>query len=409
MGNFAIPVVVSGVSRYDGSSVPVSLSCRASHFRQCGVHLMGDQVTIRNLERLLAPRSVALVGASPRGRQRRRHRGAQSAARRIRRPDLARQSQSQVDRRRCLLCFAGRPAGGARSRGGRDAAADRSRRHRASRRAGRACRGGHHRRPRQAAPPIRCSMRRVRTACASRDRTASGCCFPASASTPASPIARPRPAISPSSRSRARSSRRSSTGRPSAASACRTSSRSGDMADADFGDFLDYLAGDRTSRAILIYMEQMTAAPKFVSAARRAARAKPVIVLKSGRNADGRQGGHVAHRRAGGLGRRLQRRLPARRRAARARVAATVRCRGDPVGRTRARRRPADDPHERRRRRRARGGSRWPTSTGRSPSSEPSTIAKLERASCRRRGRAAIPSTSSAMPARSVTRTPCAR
>ena len=59
----------------------------------------------------------------------------------------------------------------------------------------------------------------------------------------------------------------------------------GDMADADFGDFLDYLAGDRTSRAILMYMEQMTAAPKFVSAARRAARAKPVIILKAGRNA----------------------------------------------------------------------------------------------------------------------------
>jgi acetyltransferase len=59
----------------------------------------------------------------------------------------------------------------------------------------------------------------------------------------------------------------------------------GDMIDADFGDFLDYLAGDTTSRAILIYMEQMTAAPKFVSAARRAARAKPVIVLKAGRNA----------------------------------------------------------------------------------------------------------------------------
>lgn len=59
----------------------------------------------------------------------------------------------------------------------------------------------------------------------------------------------------------------------------------GDMADADFGDFLDYLAGDPTSRAILLYMEQMTAAPKFLSAARRASRAKPVIVLKAGRNA----------------------------------------------------------------------------------------------------------------------------
>ena len=59
----------------------------------------------------------------------------------------------------------------------------------------------------------------------------------------------------------------------------------GDMADVDFGDLLDYLAGDTTSRAILIYMEQMTAAPKFISAARRASRAKPVIILKAGRNA----------------------------------------------------------------------------------------------------------------------------
>lgn len=58
----------------------------------------------------------------------------------------------------------------------------------------------------------------------------------------------------------------------------------GDMADVDFGDLLDYLAGDISSRAILIYMEQMTAAAKFVSAARRASRAKPVIVLKPGRN-----------------------------------------------------------------------------------------------------------------------------
>jgi acetyltransferase len=59
----------------------------------------------------------------------------------------------------------------------------------------------------------------------------------------------------------------------------------GDMADADFGDFLDYLAGDTQSRALLLYMEQLTQAPKFLSAARRAARAKPVIVLKAGRNA----------------------------------------------------------------------------------------------------------------------------
>ena len=61
----------------------------------------------------------------------------------------------------------------------------------------------------------------------------------------------------------------------------------GDMADVDFGDMLDYLAGDVESRAILVYMEALTNARKFMSAARRAARAKPVIVIKSGRHAAG--------------------------------------------------------------------------------------------------------------------------
>ena len=61
----------------------------------------------------------------------------------------------------------------------------------------------------------------------------------------------------------------------------------GDMADVDFGDLLDYLAGDTQSRAILIYMEALTNAPKFISAARRAARAKPVIVVKGGRHEAG--------------------------------------------------------------------------------------------------------------------------
>ena len=61
----------------------------------------------------------------------------------------------------------------------------------------------------------------------------------------------------------------------------------GDMTDIDFGDLLDYLAGDTQSRAILIYMEALTDAPKFISAARRAARAKPVIVVKAGRQEAG--------------------------------------------------------------------------------------------------------------------------
>ncbi len=59
----------------------------------------------------------------------------------------------------------------------------------------------------------------------------------------------------------------------------------GDMADVDFGDMLDYLAGDTQSRAILLYVEAITHAEKFMSAARRAARVKPVIAIKAGRNA----------------------------------------------------------------------------------------------------------------------------
>lgn len=59
----------------------------------------------------------------------------------------------------------------------------------------------------------------------------------------------------------------------------------GDMADVDVGDMLDYLAGDGMARAILIYMETITNPRKFLSAARSAARAKPVVVIKAGRQA----------------------------------------------------------------------------------------------------------------------------
>lgn len=58
----------------------------------------------------------------------------------------------------------------------------------------------------------------------------------------------------------------------------------GDMADVDFGDMLDYLAGDPQTRAILLYVESISQARKFMSAGRAAARSKPVIVIKSGRS-----------------------------------------------------------------------------------------------------------------------------
>ncbi len=57
----------------------------------------------------------------------------------------------------------------------------------------------------------------------------------------------------------------------------------GEMADIDFGDMLDYLAGDPTTHSILLYVEAVTNARKFMSAARIAARSKPVIVIKAGR------------------------------------------------------------------------------------------------------------------------------
>ncbi len=59
----------------------------------------------------------------------------------------------------------------------------------------------------------------------------------------------------------------------------------GDMTDVDFGDMLDYLANDPKTHSILLYIETITQARKFMSAARAAARLKPVIAIKAGRHA----------------------------------------------------------------------------------------------------------------------------
>ncbi|MFC4728017.1 GNAT family N-acetyltransferase [Coralloluteibacterium thermophilus] len=61
----------------------------------------------------------------------------------------------------------------------------------------------------------------------------------------------------------------------------------GDMADVDIGELLDHFATDPTTRAILLYMETVGEPRRFMSAARAAARAKPVIVVKAGRHAAG--------------------------------------------------------------------------------------------------------------------------
>ena len=56
----------------------------------------------------------------------------------------------------------------------------------------------------------------------------------------------------------------------------------GEHADVDFGDMLDYLASDAKTRAILLYAQSFQSGRKFMSAARAAARNKPVIVVKAG-------------------------------------------------------------------------------------------------------------------------------
>jgi acetyltransferase len=61
----------------------------------------------------------------------------------------------------------------------------------------------------------------------------------------------------------------------------------GDQVDVDLSDCLDYFALDRATRAILLYVESVKDARKFMSAARAAARAKPVVVVKSGRHVQG--------------------------------------------------------------------------------------------------------------------------
>jgi acetyltransferase len=57
----------------------------------------------------------------------------------------------------------------------------------------------------------------------------------------------------------------------------------GNMDELDFGDVLDYLGSDPDTSAILLYIESIHQNRTFMSAARAAARNKPVLAIKSGR------------------------------------------------------------------------------------------------------------------------------
>ncbi|MCW4046834.1 MAG: GNAT family N-acetyltransferase [Candidatus Bathyarchaeota archaeon] len=57
----------------------------------------------------------------------------------------------------------------------------------------------------------------------------------------------------------------------------------GSMIDVDFGDLIDYFGTDPQTKSILMYVEGITEARKFMSAARHFARTKPIIVVKAGK------------------------------------------------------------------------------------------------------------------------------
>jgi acetyltransferase len=61
----------------------------------------------------------------------------------------------------------------------------------------------------------------------------------------------------------------------------------GGSADIDFGEIVDYLMYDPRTEHILLYVEGVRDARRFVGALRAAARAKPVIVIKAGRHPTG--------------------------------------------------------------------------------------------------------------------------
>ncbi len=63
----------------------------------------------------------------------------------------------------------------------------------------------------------------------------------------------------------------------------------GSMIDVDFGDLIDYFGTDPKTKSILMYIEGITDARKFMSAARHFARTKPIIVVKAGKFSESAQ------------------------------------------------------------------------------------------------------------------------
>lgn len=72
----------------------------------------------------------------------------------------------------------------------------------------------------------------------------------------------------------------------------------GNMVDVDFADLIDYLADDEQTQAIVLYVEAVERARAFLSAARAVTRRKPIIAYKAGRS---RQSAEAAASHTGAL------------------------------------------------------------------------------------------------------------
>jgi acetyltransferase len=72
----------------------------------------------------------------------------------------------------------------------------------------------------------------------------------------------------------------------------------GNVTDIDFGDVLEYLALDPKTQSILLYIEGIRDARKFMDGLRLAAKTKPVVVIKTGRF---QQGSAAANTHTGAL------------------------------------------------------------------------------------------------------------
>lgn len=63
----------------------------------------------------------------------------------------------------------------------------------------------------------------------------------------------------------------------------------GNMMDIDFSDLIDYFGRDPQTESILMYIEAIENAQRFMSAARSFARTQPILAVKSGRHKEGAQ------------------------------------------------------------------------------------------------------------------------